>query len=86
MSIDYCYKHHEYRDTDYVVECPRCEEEKDQPSINKINNKMAIEITKELEKIIERIRERTKYNDWASNSFLLERAGEIKKVINKLNK
>lgn len=39
MSIDYCYKHHEYRDTDYVVECPQCEEEKDQPSINKINNK-----------------------------------------------
>ena len=39
MSIDYCHKHHEYRDTDFVVECPRCEEEKDQPSINKINNK-----------------------------------------------
>jgi len=39
MSIDYCYKHHEYRDTDYVVECPQCEEEKDKPSINKINNK-----------------------------------------------
>ena len=37
MSIDYCYKHHEYRDTDFVVECPRCEKEK--PSINKINNK-----------------------------------------------
>ena len=47
---------------------------------------MAIEITKELEKIIEKIKERTKYNDWASSTFLLERADEIKKVINKLNK
>jgi len=39
MSIDYCFKHDEYRDTDFVVECPHCEEEKDKPSINKINNK-----------------------------------------------
>ena len=37
MSIDYCYKHHEYRDTDYVVECPHCEEEHElAPIINAI--------------------------------------------------
>ena len=46
----------------------------------------AEEITNELEKIIERIRERNRYNDWASSSFLCERVDEIKKVINKLNK
>ena len=44
------------------------------------------EITNELEMIIERIKERTRYNDWASSSFLLERAYEIKKVINQLDK
>tara|TARA_Y100000004_G_scaffold63462_1_gene71167 strand:- start:9912 stop:10187 length:276 start_codon:yes stop_codon:yes gene_type:complete len=30
MSIDYCHKHDKYRDTDYVVECPECEEEKEE--------------------------------------------------------
>jgi len=44
------------------------------------------EIINELENIIERIRNRTRYNDWASSSFLWERANEIKKVINHLNK
>ena len=44
------------------------------------------EITNELEMIIERIKERTRYNDWASSSFLWERADEIKKVINQLDK
>lgn len=44
------------------------------------------EITKDLEKIIERIRQRTRYNDWASSSFLWERANEIKEVMNKINK
>ena len=43
-------------------------------------------ITKDLEKIIEQIRQRTRYNDWASSSFLWERANEIKEVINKINK
>ena len=39
MSIDYCHKHHEYRDTDYVVECPQCEEEHEEaPIINAIFN------------------------------------------------
>ena len=39
MSIDYCHKHHEYRDTDYVVECPQCEEEREvAPIINAIFN------------------------------------------------
>ena len=40
----------------------------------------------ELENIIERIRERTRYNDWASSSFLCERVDEMKKVIKQLNK
>tara|TARA_R100000655_G_C2910656_1_gene180507 strand:+ start:359 stop:505 length:147 start_codon:yes stop_codon:yes gene_type:complete len=48
-----------------------------------MENKKIIE---ELEKIIERIRQRTRYNDWASSSFLYERASEIKTVINQLNK
>ena len=43
------------------------------------------EIVNELEKIIERIKERTRHNDWASSSFLWERVNEIKKVINQLN-
>ena len=47
---------------------------------------MTKEITKDLEKIIQRIRQRTKYNDWASSSFLWERANEIKEVMNKINK
>ena len=37
MSIDYCHKHNEYRDTDFVVECPQCEEEHEvAPIINSI--------------------------------------------------
>tara|TARA_Y100000004_G_C8769856_1_gene350236 strand:+ start:69 stop:215 length:147 start_codon:yes stop_codon:yes gene_type:complete len=44
------------------------------------------EVVNELENIIERIRERTRYNDWASSSFLWERVDEMKKVINQLNK
>ena len=47
---------------------------------------MEKEIIKDLEKIIKRIRQRIKYNDWASDSFLLDRADEIKEVMNKINK
>jgi|TARA_R100000482_G_scaffold124726_2_gene78683 hypothetical protein len=43
------------------------------------------EVVNELENIIEKIRERTRYNDWASSSFLWERVDEMKKVINQLN-
>lgn len=28
MSIEYCYKHHNYYDTDFVCNCPQCEDEK----------------------------------------------------------
>jgi len=43
-------------------------------------------IINDLESIIERISERTRHNDWASSSFLWERADEIKKVIKSLTK
>ena len=42
-------------------------------------------IINDLENIIQRIRERTRYNDWASSSFLWERVDEIKKVIKLIN-
>tara|TARA_R100001129_G_scaffold101259_1_gene69320 strand:- start:605 stop:751 length:147 start_codon:yes stop_codon:yes gene_type:complete len=48
-----------------------------------MENKKIIE---DLEKVIERIRQRIRYNDWASSSFLCERANEINKVINQINK
>ena len=48
-----------------------------------MKNKKIIE---DLEKVIKRIRQRSRYNNWASSSFLWERANEIKQVINQINK
>lgn len=38
MSVEYCHKHHSYRDTDFDTECPQCVDEELEQEITPPNN------------------------------------------------